>query len=118
MKHALAFLLAISALATTACKNTGTNPLATIIQNPGVQAQVIGDVEKDAIAGGGALLFTGGSGTAAVAALSAQELKNLPQLQAALENATPATVTTAPALIPVPVPVPAPAASPAPVASK
>ena len=62
------------------------------INTPAVQAQVVGDIEKDLLAGGGALLITGGNGGAAVAAITAQEVQNLPSLQKALNDGTPATV--------------------------
>ncbi|WP_395746605.1 hypothetical protein [Prosthecobacter sp.] len=54
------------------------------LNTPAVRAQILGDVEKDLLAGGGALLISGGSSGAAVAAITAQELKNLPALQQAL----------------------------------
>jgi hypothetical protein len=103
MKTAIRILsLIIAALfGLVSCKST-SNPLALQIQNPAVQAQVIGDAEKVLIAGGGALLVSGGSSGAAVAAMTAQEVQNIPQLQKVLANATPATVTAAPATLPVP----------------
>jgi hypothetical protein len=72
-----------------------TNPAVTKIFTPAVQTQVIGDLEKDVIAGGGALLVTKGDTGAAVAAITAQELKNLPDLQAKLAAANAATTPTA-----------------------
>lgn len=102
MKTAIRIFSLIIAALLTSCLNTSKNPIATVIQNPGVQAQVLGDVEKDVIATGGALLLSGGNSGAAVAALSKQELDNLPGLKTALQNATPATVIAAPATLPVP----------------
>lgn len=107
-----ASILAVFGLAS--CGSTANNPLALQIKSPAVQAQVIGDVEKVLIAGGGALLVSGGNGGAAVAAMTAQEVHNIPQLQKVLANATPATVTASPATLPLPAASPA---SPAPAAS-
>ena len=83
--HALILIVAAlaAALGLAACNN----PTVMKINTPAVQAQIVGDVEKDLIAGGGALILSGGSSGAAVAAVSAQEVKNLPQLQAALLTA-------------------------------
>lgn len=61
-----------------------TNPAILKLTTPAVQAQIIGDVEKDLLAGGGALLISGGSTSAAVAAMTAQELRNIPALKQAL----------------------------------
>ncbi len=72
-----------------------SNPAVTKIVTPAVQAQIIGDAEKDLFVAGGAFLVTGGNGAAAVAALTAQEIKNIPDLQAKVINATPAVVTGA-----------------------
>jgi hypothetical protein len=70
-----------------------SNPAVLKIATPAVQAQVTGDLEKALIAGGGALLVTGGNGGAAIAAMTAQEVQNLPKLQAVIDNATPATTS-------------------------
>lgn len=70
-----------------------TSTEALKINTPAVRAQVLGDVEKDLIAGGGALIISGGNSGAAVAAMTAQEVKNLPELQQALQ-ATSATGTS------------------------
>lgn len=64
-----------------------TNPPAVKINTPAVRAQVLGDLEKTLLAGGGALLISGGSTRAAVAAMTAQEIQNIPQLQKALDAA-------------------------------
>jgi len=81
---------AAAALAAMLSLGSCTNPAMLKINTPAVQAQIIGDVEKDILAGGGALLISGGSTSAAVAAMTAQELKNLPALQQALApQATP-----------------------------
>ena len=79
-----------------------TNPATLNITSPAVQAQVTGDIEKALIAGGGALLVTGGNGGAAIAAMTAQEVQNLPGLQKVLDAATPATATggTIPIIVP------------------
>ena len=61
-----------------------SNPAVLKLSTPAVQAQIVGDVEKDLLAGGGALLISGGSTGAAVAAITAQEVKNIPALQQAL----------------------------------
>ncbi len=79
--HTLIFIAA--ALAAVLGLGSCANP-ALHISTPAVQAQILGDVEKDLLAGGGALLISGGSSGAAVAAITAQELKNLPGLQQAL----------------------------------
>ncbi|MBN8422714.1 MAG: hypothetical protein J0L73_27640 [Verrucomicrobia bacterium] len=87
--HALILAVA-AALSATLSLSSCTNPAMLKINTPAVQAQIIGAVEKDILAGGGALLISGGSGSAAVAAMTAQELKNLPALQEALApQATP-----------------------------
>jgi hypothetical protein len=70
----------VAVLALGAC----TNPAILKLTTPAVQAQIIGDVEKDLLAGGGALLISGGSTSAAVAAMTVQELRNIPALQQAL----------------------------------
>ena len=75
-----ALILAAAALALGSC----TNPAILKLRTPEVQAQIIGDVEKDLLAGGGALLISGGSTSAAMAAMTAQELRNLPALQRVL----------------------------------
>lgn len=77
----LASLLAALALGGLPCC---TNP-ALKISTAAVQAQIIGDAEKVLLAGGGALLISGGDGRAAVAAMSAQEVRNLPGLQKVLD---------------------------------
>lgn len=77
-------LFVIAATAAVLSLGSCTNPAILKIRTPAVQAQIIGDVEKDLLAGGGALLISGGSTGAAVAAMSAQELRNLPALQQAL----------------------------------
>ena len=89
-------LIPILALVLVNCTNSN-NPLATQIKSPAVQAQIIGDAEKDLLAGGGALLVSGGNSGAAIAAITAQEVQNIPQLQKALATATPATVSSVPA---------------------
>ena len=89
-------LIPILVLALVSCTNSN-NPLATQIKSPAVQAQIIGDAEKDLLAGGGALLVSGGNSGAAIAAITAQEVQNIPQLQKALATATPATVSSVPA---------------------
>lgn len=61
-----------------------TNPAILKITTPAVQAQIIGDVEMDLLAGGGALLISGGSTSAAVAAMTAQQVRNIPALQKVL----------------------------------
>ena len=80
--HAL--ILVTAAIAAVLSLGSCTNPAILKISTPAVQAQIIGDVEKDLLAGGGALLISGGSTSAAVAAMSAQELQNIPALQQAL----------------------------------
>jgi hypothetical protein len=75
-----------------------TNSQALKIITPAVQAQILGDVEKDVFAGGGALLISGGNSGAAVAALTAQEVQNIPALQKVLaavntQAVAPVTVT-------------------------
>lgn len=82
MKTIASILLAALSVALPCC----TNP-ALKINTPAVQAQIIGDVEKDIFAGGGALLISGGNTGAAVAALTAQEMRNLPALQQVLNQA-------------------------------
>ena len=77
-------ILITAAIAAVMGLNSCSNPAALQITTPAVQAQVIGDVEKDLLAGGGALLITHGSSGAAVAAITAQEAKNLPALQGVL----------------------------------
>jgi hypothetical protein len=80
--HAL--ILVTAALVAVMSLGSCTNPGILKISTPAVQAQIIGDVEKDLPAGGGALLISGGSTSAAVAAMSAQEVRNIPALQQAL----------------------------------
>jgi hypothetical protein len=70
--------LAIAALPSCA------NP-ALKINTAAVQAQIIGDAEKLLLAGGGALLISGGNTGAAVAAITAQEMRNIPELQRVLD---------------------------------
>ena len=84
MKLFLALLFAVSALAS--CAGSGSGPPVKIV-TPEVKAQVIGDVEKDLLAAGGALLMTNGNWGAAAVALSQQELKNIPDLSAKLQAA-------------------------------
>jgi hypothetical protein len=86
MKHSKthALILVTAALAAAMGLGSCTNPAVLKISTPAVQAQIIGDVEKDLLAGGGALLISGGSTSAAVAAITAQEAKNIPALQQAL----------------------------------
>ena len=80
--HAL--ILITAAIAAVMGLGSCTSPAILKINTPAVQAQVIGDVERDLLAGGGALLITHGSTGAAVAALKAQEAQNLPALQRVL----------------------------------
>jgi uncharacterized membrane protein YhiD involved in acid resistance len=80
--HAL--ILVTAALVAVMSLGSCTNPGILKISTPAVQAQIIGDVEKDLLAGGGALLISGGSTSAAVAAMNAQEVRNIPALQQAL----------------------------------
>lgn len=75
-----ALAAALALLGLSSC----SNPAILKIRTPAVQAQIIGDVERDLLAGGGALLISGGSTGAAVTAMTAQELKNLPALQQVL----------------------------------
>ncbi|MFC5457337.1 hypothetical protein [Prosthecobacter fluviatilis] len=77
---AAVLVTALALLSLSAC----SSPALLKIRTPAVQAQIIGDVEKDILAGGGALLISGGSTSAAVTAMTAQELKNLPALQQVL----------------------------------
>ncbi|WP_395735013.1 hypothetical protein [Prosthecobacter sp.] len=81
--HAL-ISAAAAALASAMALGSCTNPAILKLRTPAVQAQIIGAVEKDILAGGGALLISGGSTGAAVAAMSAQELRNIPALQQVL----------------------------------
>lgn len=83
--HAL--ILIIAAVAAALGLGACSNPTVMKINTPAVRAQILGDVEQDLIAGGGALLITGGNSGAAVAAMTAQEVKNLPGLQKALQAA-------------------------------
>lgn len=76
--------LVIAAFAAALALGSCSNPAILKINTPAVQAQIIGNVEKDLLAGGGALLISGGSTSAAVAAMSAQEVRNIPALQQAL----------------------------------
>ncbi|MFZ2278229.1 MAG: hypothetical protein WAW39_10535 [Prosthecobacter sp.] len=80
--HAL--ILVTAALVAVLALGSCTNPAILKITTPAVQAQIIGNLEKDLLAGGGALLISGGSTSAAVAAMSAQEVRNIPALQQAL----------------------------------
>ena len=91
MKHSKthALILVTAALAAAMGFGSCTNPAALKISTPAVQAQILGDVEKDLLAGGGALLISGGSTSAAVAAITAQEVKNIPALQHALAPQNP-----------------------------
>lgn len=77
-------LLHATALAAALALGSCTNPGILKLTTPAVQAQIIGAIEKDLLAGGGALLISGGSTSAAVAAMTAQELRNIPALQQAL----------------------------------
>lgn len=77
-------ILVTAAAAAVLALGSCTNPAILKLRTPEVQAQIIGDVEKDLLAGGGALLISGGSTGAAVAAMSAQELRNIPALQRVL----------------------------------
>lgn len=83
--HAL--ILIIAAVAAALGLGACSNPAVMKINTPAVQAQILGDVEKDLIAGGGALIISGGNSGAAVAAVTAQEVKNLPELQRAIQTA-------------------------------
>ncbi len=87
--HAL--ILIIAAVAAAMGLGACSNPTVMKINTPAVQAQILGDVERDLIAGGGALLISGGNSGAAVAAMTAQEVKNLPELQKALQAANTAS---------------------------
>lgn len=89
MKHTKTHALILVAAAIAAVMGFGscTNPAILKINTPAVQAQILGDVERDLLAGGGALLISGGSTSAAVTAITAQEMKNLPTLQKALLSA-------------------------------
>jgi len=86
MKHSKTHALILVAAALAAAMGLGscTSPAILKINTPAVQAQIIGDVERDLLAGGGALLISGGSTSAAVAAITAQEVKNIPALQRVL----------------------------------
>lgn len=77
--HAL--ILVTAAIAAAMGLGSCANPAILKISTPEVRAQILGDVEKDLLAGGGALLISGGSTSAAVAAMTAQEVKNIPELQ-------------------------------------
>ena len=81
-KHAL--ILASTAIAAVMGLVSCTNPAILTITTSAVRAQIIGHLEKDLLAGGGALLISGGSSSAAVAAVTAQEVRNIPELQKAL----------------------------------
>lgn len=83
-----ATLLVTAAVAATLSLGSCTNAAMLKISTPTVQARILGDVEKDILAGGGALLLSGGSTSAAVAAMTAQEIQNLPALQQALAPQT------------------------------
>ncbi|MDI1314814.1 hypothetical protein [Prosthecobacter sp.] len=80
--HAL--LLVTAAILAVMGLGSCTNPAMLKITTPAVQAQIIGALEKDLLAGGGALLISGGSMSAAVAAITAQEVQNIPALQRVL----------------------------------
>ena len=80
--HAL--ILVTAAIAAVMGLSSCSSLAALQINTPAVQAQIIGDLEKDLLAGGRALLITHGNAGAAVAAISAQEAKNLPGLQRVL----------------------------------
>jgi hypothetical protein len=79
--HAL--ILVTAAIASVMSFGSCTNPAMLKITTPALQAQIIGAVERDLLAGGGALLISG-STSAAVAAMTAQEVQNIPALQRAL----------------------------------
>lgn len=83
-----ALILFTAATAAVLTLGSCTNPAILKISTPAVQAQIIGDVEKDLLAGGGALLISGCSTSAAVAAMTAQEVRNIPGLQMALAPQT------------------------------
>ncbi|MBB5035563.1 hypothetical protein [Prosthecobacter vanneervenii] len=97
--HAL--ILIIAAVAAAMGLGACTNAEVVKINTPAVRAQILGDAEKDLIAGGGALLLSGGNSGAAVAAVTAQELKNLPELQSAIQTAQASAADTASAQGPV-----------------
>lgn len=80
--HAL--ILVTAAILAVMGLGSCTNPAMLKIATPAVQAQVIGALEKDLLAGGGALLISGGSMSAAVAAITAQEVQNISALQQVL----------------------------------
>jgi hypothetical protein len=82
MKTTIRILLA--ALAASAMPGC-THP-ALKINTPEVKAQIIGDAEKVLLAGGGALLISGGDTGAAVSAMTGQEARNIPELQRVLER--------------------------------
>lgn len=90
-----AFVILVFAIAIALFHVSCNSPAVKTIATPAVKAQVIGDIEKDLLAAGGALLISGGNSGAAVAALTQQEVKNIPELQKALQTATPATVSGA-----------------------
>lgn len=79
-------ILVTTAIAAVMGLGSCTNPAILKITTPSVQAQIIGDVERDLLAGGGALLISGGSTSAAVAAITAQEVRNIPGLQKVLSQ--------------------------------
>ncbi|WP_395752502.1 hypothetical protein [Prosthecobacter sp.] len=79
-------LMPLAALVLAMAGLTGCADPAMKINTPAVRAQVIGDVEKVLLAGGGALLMSGGDGDAAVAAMTAQEVRNIPELQRVLDQ--------------------------------
>jgi hypothetical protein len=85
----LAFVSILAVFGLASC----TNPAVLKIATPAVQAQVLGDAEKVLLAGGGALLISGGNGAVAVAAMTKAEMDNLPGLQKTLNAAIPATTT-------------------------
>lgn len=85
MKHTKTYtLILITAAIAAAMGLSSCTSGALKLNTPAVRAKIVGDVEKDLIAGGGALLISGGSTGAAVAAISAQEVRNLPELQKVL----------------------------------
>lgn len=93
MKRALQFTLILIAAILCAGLSSCTNPAVLKIATPAVQAQILGDAEKVLLAGGGALLISGGNTGVAVAAMSRQEVENLPGLKKTLDAAIPAVTT-------------------------
>lgn len=76
-KYYLIFLLLFSS-----CVNSKT------LSSPEVKVQIRNDILADIIAGGGALIVTGGNVPAAVIAITAQELKNIPKLNILINKST------------------------------